>query len=369
MNKICVYTCITGNYDNVSELTFKEKGIDYYLFTNNKSIKSKTWKVVYIEDENLDNIRLARKYKVLGNEITNKYDTTIWLDGASYIKKSIKEFVKKYCDLEKYSLVGFKHGLRNSVFAEAIECIKLKKDNKEIIERQIDKYKKMNYKDNNGLIESTIIVRRNNDKLLEKAMKDWFNEIKKYSYRDQLSFNYVADKNKLRFNLLDMNVFDNDYFGWKKHNIKKDLTKYAVFFDFDKEYDSNSIYISNYDIKDNHYKAKFKVLRDCNEIKFEFVNCCGIKFDNLIINATNMIDYNLVNYSQYLDIKLFNNEIPTVFINGKFKKNDEILIEIEMNKMIEEEYLNLLNRLNMLLIQKNHKKTNIFIKIKNKIFK
>ena len=32
--KICVYTCITGNYDNVHEITNKEKGLDYYLFTN-----------------------------------------------------------------------------------------------------------------------------------------------------------------------------------------------------------------------------------------------------------------------------------------------------------------------------------------------
>lgn len=369
MNKICVYTCITGNYDNVNELTFKEKGVDYYLFTNNKSIKSKTWKVIYIEDENLDNIRLARKMKILGNEITNKYEITIWIDGASYIKKSVKDFVKKYCDFNEYSLVGFKHGLRNSVYKEAIECIKLKKDNKEIIERQIKNYKKNNYKDNNGLIESTVMIRRNNVKLLEKTMKDWFNEIKKYSYRDQLSFNFVADKNKLKFNLLDMNVFDNDYFGWKKHNIKKDLTKYTVFFDFDKEYDSNAIYIGDYEINDNHYKAKFKVLRDCNEIKFEFANCCGIKFDNLKIDSINMTDYNLVNYNQYLDVKLFNNEIPTVFINGNFKKNDNINLEIEMQFMLDEEYISIINRMNLLLLQKNTKKQNILKKIKNKLFK
>lgn len=90
MNKICVYTCITGNYDKVNELPFKEKEIDYYLFTNNKSIKSNTWKVIYIEDENLDNIRLARKHKILGNDITTKYDITVWIDGASYIKKILK---------------------------------------------------------------------------------------------------------------------------------------------------------------------------------------------------------------------------------------------------------------------------------------
>jgi len=48
MKKVCVYTCITGDYDNLKEIKNKEKNIDYYCFTNNKNIKSNTWKVEYI---------------------------------------------------------------------------------------------------------------------------------------------------------------------------------------------------------------------------------------------------------------------------------------------------------------------------------
>ena len=43
--KICVYTCMTGNYDSIKEIPKKEAGIDYYCFTNNKNVKSNTWKV------------------------------------------------------------------------------------------------------------------------------------------------------------------------------------------------------------------------------------------------------------------------------------------------------------------------------------
>ena len=63
MKKICVYTCITGDYDNVHEVKKKETGVDYLLFTNNKSVVSNSWQVVYIEDPNLDNQRLSRKIK------------------------------------------------------------------------------------------------------------------------------------------------------------------------------------------------------------------------------------------------------------------------------------------------------------------
>ena len=59
MKKICVYTCITGSYDDVKEFKeFKEKNIDYILFTNNKDYKSDFWNVVYIENDVLDNVRL-----------------------------------------------------------------------------------------------------------------------------------------------------------------------------------------------------------------------------------------------------------------------------------------------------------------------
>ena len=109
MNKICVYTCITGNYDNLIEINNIEEGIDYICYTNNKEIKSKTWKVEYIQDDNLTNVQLARKIKILGTPKLAKYDVVVWIDGRIYFEKSIKDFIKKYVDLKNYDLVGFKH--------------------------------------------------------------------------------------------------------------------------------------------------------------------------------------------------------------------------------------------------------------------
>ena len=74
MNKICVYTCITGDYENLKEIEKKESGIDYYCFTNNRNIKSNTWNIVYIESDELSNVELARKTKILGHDIINNYD-------------------------------------------------------------------------------------------------------------------------------------------------------------------------------------------------------------------------------------------------------------------------------------------------------
>ena len=45
-----------------------------------------------------------------------------------------------------------------------------------------------------------------------KAMEDWWTEIKYGSKRDQLSFNYVAWKNDLKFNYIDGDSRKNEYF-------------------------------------------------------------------------------------------------------------------------------------------------------------
>ena len=43
-------------------------------------------------------------------------------------------------------------------------------------------------------------------------MEDWWTEIKYGSKRDQLSFNYVAWKNKTKFNYMDGDSRNNQYF-------------------------------------------------------------------------------------------------------------------------------------------------------------
>lgn len=350
-NKICVYTCITGDYDEVKEFPkLKERNIDYYLFTNNKKIVSDFWQVVYIENQDLDNIRLARKIKVLGHPVLEKYDITVWLDGASYPRKKISEFIDKYCDLKKYSLIGFKHRERDCIYEEALECVKVRKDKKEIIEKQMKRYHSFNYPEHNGLIESTVMVRKNHDQVLMDTMKLWFDEIYHFSCRDQLSFNYVAFQTHLSYNLLDLNVFDNDYFGWEKHNQKKILGQYSVYFGSVVDFDYDSLLLGNYDVLNDKYIANFKCLKDVSEFKIEFANFRGILFSDLEVQAKNIKEQNLVNYSQYFEYQIFDHGIPTLFVYGDFKKGENIKISIKMELISEEFYFDLLKRMNVALI-------------------
>ena len=165
MTKYCVYTCITGNYDNLVEIEKKEKDFDYICYTNNKKLKSKSWNIKYIEDEqDLDNVKLARKIKILGTEELKKYDVVIWIDGQVKFDIPIKDFMDEFVDLKKYDMVGFKHYCRSTVNEEMNSCLEIGKDN---LNNICDLYNYLNnksFKDDLGLLESTIIFR--NFKLL-----------------------------------------------------------------------------------------------------------------------------------------------------------------------------------------------------------
>lgn len=346
MNRIAVYTCITGSYDSVKEFPeFREDCIDYLLFTNNRTLNSSFWKIVYIDDDGLDNVRLARKIKTIGHPLLKRYEVTVWMDGASFARRPISEFLAACCDLERYSLVGFRHRERDCIYDEAIECLKVKKDCKDVIASQIEKYRSEGYPKHNGLIESTVIVRRGNDISLENTMDAWFKEIQAFSFRDQLSFNYVARKTGLSFKLLDLNVFDNDFFGWQKHaqaSTKKELGEYHAFFGSDDSLTLEGVVSGVFDRDGDLYSAEIVCPMACDKFKFEFAQFSGIAFSEFEVVCPNGFSKNLVNWRRYHDVTVFDSGVPTVFLEGNFHPGDRIRVKIRMHVLTIDELLHIL---------------------------
>ena len=61
-----------------------------------------------------------------------------------------------------------------------------------------EKYKKEDFPDNNGLVESCLIIRKHNEKEVIEQMVKWYDQIEKYSLRDQLSFNCISWKTGIK---------------------------------------------------------------------------------------------------------------------------------------------------------------------------
>lgn len=74
-----------------------------------------------------------------------------------------------------------------------------------------ERYKKEKFPDDNGLIESCLMIRKHNENDSIYLMNKWYEEIKNYSHRDQLSFNYIMWKTGIKIKYITKN-FALEYF-------------------------------------------------------------------------------------------------------------------------------------------------------------
>ena len=237
MNRICVYTCITGDYDDLHDVEVTDKDVDFICFTNNKNIKSDTWKIIYVDNDGLNDKDLSRKIKMLGEDsINKKYDILLWQDASVIWNTKPSMFVKKY--LHK-SFAAFKHSYRDCAYSECSMIIRARKETKANVEKTIKFLKSEKFPEHYGLCEMTVFIRKTKDEKVNKTMDLWFQTYMKYSKRDQLSIMYSIWKNKLDFDLIDSNVWNNEYFRCVSHNYQKE-TKNARVYYADSSVDPNS---------------------------------------------------------------------------------------------------------------------------------
>ena len=229
MSSRVVYTSIFGYYDDITKQKLPDDW-DWKSFSENNSLP------LYV-----DNYRNAKRFKILPHRYLSEYEYSIFIDGNMTVVGNVNELIDKY--LSDSNVAFFSHNGnsldgRNCVYDEANTIFQLGeknmkispergilnwKDNPEIIKKQIENYDLLGYPRNNGLITGMVILRRHNERDCIQVMEDWWTEIKYNSKRDQLSFNYVAWKNNLKFNYMDGDSRNNEYFyrDTKPHKGKK----------------------------------------------------------------------------------------------------------------------------------------------------
>ena len=224
--KRIVYTAIFGGKDKLLRPKYIPHNFDFLCYTDG-DLKSTIWKVVRDKPTDKDPVRAAKIYKILSQKYLNNYDYSVWGDGNLIVVGDLNKLVDEY--LKDCSFAAFDHmqsyDKRNCIYEEAKTLIELaeigkKKEDPEMVLRQINAYKKEGYPKDNGLITAMILVREHNDKDVVRLMEDWWSEICKYSRRDQLSFNYVAWKNNFKVNYIPGDSRDNEFFRRQAHVIK-----------------------------------------------------------------------------------------------------------------------------------------------------
>jgi hypothetical protein len=195
---VVVYTAIANRYDVLKAVPNESHaGTDFVAFLDEPQ-QVTSWSIRSLYAGFADPCRNAKVHKILPHRFFPEVKYSLWIDGSVEIKRgfSLRRLVQEY--LAEHDLAVFQHPSRQCIYEEAEACLRLQKDDPEVIRRQMKKYKDEGYPANSGLAECTVLLRRHCANV-DRFNEAWHEEIRNHSRRDQLSFNLVAGKLKLRF--------------------------------------------------------------------------------------------------------------------------------------------------------------------------
>lgn len=191
-SRVAIYTVLFGNYDFLKDPMYISENCDYYVLTN-QEIKSEIWKKIDIKKyenatKGMSNLELARFYKTHPHILFDKYEYSIFIDANVQI---VADLVPMISTLNSNFISIHRQPGRDCIYDEAEAIISLKKAKKEEVKHQIDSYKNNGFPHHFGLFQTNVLVRRHNDSECIKIMDCWWEEMVKYTKRDQLSFTYT----------------------------------------------------------------------------------------------------------------------------------------------------------------------------------
>ncbi|XP_074279281.1 putative hexosyltransferase MUCI70 [Silene latifolia] len=168
------------------------------------------WRVVIVNNLPFADQRLNGKIpKMLAHRLFPNAQYSIWVDSKSQFRRDPLGVLEALLWRSKSVIAISQHGARSSVYDEAKAVVKKNKATPEEVEVQITQYhhdglpedKRFNGK--KALAEASIIVREHTP-LSNMFMCLWFNEVVRFTSRDQLSFPYVLWRLKI---VDDINMF------------------------------------------------------------------------------------------------------------------------------------------------------------------
>ena len=226
MNDIVIYTALYGNKDDLKDPPSVNNSCDYICFTDNSKLQSSVWDIVYRSPIHKDPVRNARSYKIQPYKFLNKYNLSLWVDANFMIRNGLELFFEATNYLENSHMLTFGHdrGPRDCIYSEAKAVIESKKDDPDIVEKQMSKYRNEGYPPKRGLSATSILLRKHNEKDMVELANMWWSEICNYSRRDQLSLYYCIWKLGIKYTLWtypEIDIRCNYWFQWEPHNFEE----------------------------------------------------------------------------------------------------------------------------------------------------
>ena len=219
INKLVIYTALFGDYDDLIEPKEKFDGCDFVCFTDQLSLSSDIWDIQIINKLDFPPNMMNRMYKWLPHLYFKNYNYSLYIDSNILIKENVYDFIHMFNESDKIFMP--KHFSRNCIYEEFNTLILEGKIVYNLAMKQLNFYESNSFPKNYGLTENNIILRNHNDENIIKLMNYCWNDLLKFTNRDQLCLMYNAWFLDITIKELKYSSRDSKYFTTYLHKRNK----------------------------------------------------------------------------------------------------------------------------------------------------
>lgn len=220
--RIAVVTAVAAGKDVLVDPVVGTENVDFIAFCDQPHDCLRVWQVrplpIWSSDSRFASRRHAKLPKVLPQIMLPNYDYYIWIDGNYTLKMDPRDICAELLLDPLVDIAVFRHRLRTCIYSEAAEVLKYRLDHAAWVRKQMAAYRRQGYPKNAGLYELPAFVIRNSAAMLRLSLA-WWEQICRYSSRDQLSFPIAAQRTGARVSIIKApSVHDNPYLGRVHHH-------------------------------------------------------------------------------------------------------------------------------------------------------
>lgn len=199
--RIAVCTSIIAGYDTLIVPHQLDSKVAYVCFTDGAPEPYGVWDCRPAPRHYPDPRRTSRYVKTHLTELLPDYDYAIWIDANVLIRGDIRKYAEAV-ERRALALGLVPHPLRDCVYEEARACKALKQCPDEVIDRQVERYRRAGMPPHAGLFAMSFHVSDLRHPLTEAFYRLWWHEIEAYSSRDQLSVGWALRESRVPYGLI-----------------------------------------------------------------------------------------------------------------------------------------------------------------------
>lgn len=197
MNRLLIYTSITGGYDSLQQPYLPAEGIDFICYVSRGMKHSEyegAWKIEEIPYDWGDMTLLARSQKMNPHTVLPEgYEYSLWIDGNIRIKDDSLYLVCRELMEKDVKFAGIAHPVRDCVYQEAVQILRDRRESLWTLLRAVTFLRRHHHPEHAGLMESNIMLRKHNDPVVVEFDLWWWECFLKFPRRDQLTQSFAMN--------------------------------------------------------------------------------------------------------------------------------------------------------------------------------